>query len=153
MKWIAMSDKTALKLWLQLAKTSARLQYEITARLRTDYGQSMTRFDVLSQLARTDGKRLGVSALSRMLIASSGNISRLLDRMEKEGLLERSPARHDRRSIMIGLTPAGVELFAHMARDHEHWVSEILSDMPKANQQELLDGLILLQGIMAAKPA
>jgi DNA-binding MarR family transcriptional regulator len=148
-----MSDKTALKLWLQLAKTSARLQSEITARLRTDYGQSMTRFDVLSQLARTDGKRLGVSALSRMLIASSGNISRLLDRMEKEGLLERSPGRHDRRSIMIGLTPAGAALFARMARDHEHWVSEILSDMPKANQQELLDGLILLQEIMPAKPA
>ena len=140
-----MSDKTALKLWLQLAKTSAQLQSEITARLRTDYGQSLVRFDVLSQLARTDGNRLGVSALSRMLIASSGNISRLLDRMEKEGLLERSPAPHDRRSIMIVLTPAGAALFARMAKDHERWVNEILSDMPKANQQELLDALLRLQ--------
>jgi len=140
-----MSDKTALKLWLQLAKTSARLQSEITARLRTDYGQSLVRFDVLSQLARTDGNRLGVSALSRMLIASSGNISRLLDRMEREGLLERSPAPHDRRSIMIVLTPAGATLFARMAKDHERWVSEILSGIPKTDQQELLDGLLRFQ--------
>jgi len=148
-----MGDKTTLKLWLQLAKTSARLQTELTARLRTHYGQSMVRFDVLSQLARTDEQRLGVSALSRMLIASLGNISRLLDRMEKEGLLERSPAPHDRRSIMVGLTPAGAALFARMARDHECWVSEILGDMPKAKQQELLEHLIFLQGILPAKPA
>ncbi len=148
-----MSDKTALKLWLQLAKTSALLHSEITARLRTHYGQSMARFDVLSQLARTDERCMAISALSRMLIASSGNISRLLDRMEKEGLLERSPAPHDRRSIMIGLTPAGSALFARMAKDHEHWVSEILSDMPKSNQKELLDRLISLQGILPAKLA
>ena len=147
-----MSDKTALKLWLQLAKTSALLQSEITARLRTHYGQSMARFDVLSQLARTDGKRLGVSALSRMLIASSGNISRLLDRMEREGLLERSPAPRDRRSIMIGLTPAGADLFTRMAKDHECWVGEILAAMSKADQQELLETLTSLQRVMSAKP-
>ncbi|PHS22743.1 MAG: MarR family transcriptional regulator [Robiginitomaculum sp.] len=140
-----MTDKTALKLWLHLAKTSALLQNEITGRFRAHYGQSLARFDVLSQLARAETQTLSIRALSASLIASSGNITRLLDRMQAEGLLSRSPAPHDRRSTLVCLTSAGASLFEGMAKDHEIWVGEMLANMPQSTQQELLDGLLRLQ--------
>lgn len=140
-----MTDKTALKLWLHLAKTSALMQSEITARFRTHYGQSLARFDVLSQLARAPAQSLSIRALSTSLIASSGNITRLLDRMQGEGLLSRSPAPEDRRSVLVRLTPAGASLFEAMAKDHKIWVRDMLADMPESAQQGLLDGLLCLQ--------
>jgi DNA-binding MarR family transcriptional regulator len=147
-----MTDKTALKLWLHLAKASALLQSEITARFRTHYGQSLVRFDVLSQLARAEAQTLSIRVLSASLIASSGNITRLLDRMQDEGLLSRSPAPEDRRSVLVHLTPAGASLFEAMAKDHEVWVSEILADIPKAQQKALLSGLGHLQ-LALVKPS
>jgi DNA-binding MarR family transcriptional regulator len=147
-----MPNKTALKLWLQLARTSAMLQNEINTRFRTQYGQSMTRFDVMSQLARAGDNALGVSALSASLIASSGNISRLLDRMQSEGLVRRQPAPNDRRGIIIQLTGKGQKLFAQMAISHEQWITALLKKAPKAKQQVLLNALVDLQAALSGEP-
>jgi DNA-binding MarR family transcriptional regulator len=147
-----MPNKTALKLWLQLARTSAILQNEINTRFRTRYGQSMTRFDVMSQLARAGDNALGVSALSASLIASSGNITRLLDRMQNEGLVHRQPAPNDRRGIIIQLTGKGQQLFAQMAISHEQWITTLLKKAPKAEQQVLLNALVDLQATLSRKP-
>lgn len=144
-----MSNKIALKLWLQLAKTSAMIHAQVNARFRADYGQSMARFDVLSQLARIESKALGVGALSASLIASSGNITRLLDRMQNEGLLDRRTSQHDRRGVTIFLTPKGAELFAQMAKDHEHWVRDMLVELPGCDQSDLLENLLGLQRVLA----
>ncbi len=145
-----MSSKTALKLWLNLAKTAAQVHGAANARLREAYGQSMARFDVLSQLARAEGQAMRAGALSRALIASSGNISRLLDRMQSEGLLERRPAAQDRRGVMVALSPAGAALFARMARDHERWIRDYFAALPEPRQRDLLDGLRALQASLAS---
>ncbi len=143
-----MRDKTALKLWLHLARTSARVQSAVNARLREKYGQSMARFDVLSQLARAEGQALRSRDLSQALIAAPANISRLLDRMQKEGLLQRTPSARDRRSVMVMLTPAGAALFARMAEDHERWISVYFDAVPETHQRALLKGLLDLQSRM-----
>ncbi len=148
-----MTDKTALKLWLQLAKTSADLHTRINTRFRADYGQSLVRFDVLSQLARADDYTLSVGALSAALIASSGNITRLLDRMQNEGMLERRPAPHDRRSTMIIMTPTGLKLFERMAHDHACWIAEILGDIPIKQQGKMVDNLHAIQRALSKAPS
>lgn len=140
-----MGDKTALKLWLQLAKTSAALQAQVNARFRAQYGQSLARFDVLSQLARAPGQCLNVGVLSKMLIASPGNISRLLDRMQSEALLHRLPSKTDRRSTLIKITPKGSALFTEMAANHARWVEELLDGHGQKQLQDLHGGLMKLQ--------
>lgn len=136
-----MSESTSLKIWLQIAKISAHLQQDVNGKLRENYGQSLSRFDVLSQFIRAGKQEISVGDLSKELIASSGNISRLLDRMEKDELITRRHSANDRRLVYVGITDEGHTLFSSMAKDHAEWITGMLSSMPK-DRQELLSGLL-----------
>lgn len=138
-------SSTSLSIWLQIAKISAQIEQDVNGKLRENYGQSLTRFDVLSQFIRTGDDEMSVGALSRELIASSGNISRLLDRMEKDGLLRRTHSKTDRRSVYVHITKAGHDLFAAMARDHHEWISQMLKGLPQTRQSQLSELLKELQ--------
>ncbi|MBL4893100.1 MAG: MarR family transcriptional regulator [Rhizobiaceae bacterium] len=135
------TDSTSLSIWLQIAKASAHLEQEINGKLRENYNQSLTRFDVLSQFIRAGCDEMSVGTLSSELIASSGNISRLLDRMEKDGQIIRRHSASDRRSVYVDITQAGRELFAAMAADHREWINQTFQELP-ADQQSQLDELL-----------
>lgn len=134
-------SQTSLKLWLQMVRSTKMLEREANAMMRDTYGQSLTRFDVMSQLFRAKDQCLTVGKLASQLIASNGNITGLIDRMEKEGLVAREYNESDRRSIEIRLTVKGTDLFEQMAEHHAEWISERLSAVPKKSQSALLEQL------------
>jgi DNA-binding MarR family transcriptional regulator len=114
-------------------------------RFRSEFGQSLVRFDVMSQLDRFEGG-LTVSALASHLIAStSGNISTLLDRMTAEGLIVRQFDKTDRRRTVVNLTDKGRDLFTTMAAAHAQWTDEAFAQVDTGNQTALLDALIDLR--------
>jgi len=141
-----------LRIWLQIAKSSANLEHSINGKLRENYGQSLSRFDVLSQFIRTGEDELSVGALSKELIASSGNISRLLDRMQKDGLIVRKHSDKDRRSVYIRITKSGHKLFAAMASDHHDWITKMLAGLPHNKQAKLSELLKDLQTVLEDRP-
>lgn len=135
----------SLKLWLQLMKCSKSIEADVGGRLRRSHGQSLSRFDVLSQLERLEEDWVAIGKLARLVMAASGNITALLDRMESEGLIERRASPSDRRSFQVRLTDAGSELFAKMAADHAHWIDAALMDMSDADKQRLVDLLVVVR--------
>jgi len=141
-------EPTALRIWLQIAKSSAHLEQAVNSKLRENYGQSLSRFDVLSQFIRTGEDELSVGALSKELIASSGNISRLLDRMEKDNLIVRRHSDKDRRSVYIRITKSGHTLFAAMASDHHDWITQMLEGLSPKKQTKLSELLKDLQVVL-----
>ena len=86
-----------------------------------------------------------MNALSRLLMVTGGNVTTIVDQLEKEGLVERIAAPSDRRAWLIRLTPAGEKSFAEMARAHEEWVVELLAGMSRRDQDELLKLLAKLK--------
>ena len=115
----------ALKVWLRLLACTNRIEAQIRARLRAEFGITLARFDLLAQLERSaDG--LKMSELSKRLMVSGGNVTGLTDELEKEGLVVREDDPADRRACTVKLTPAGRTLFARMAAVHEQWVIELL---------------------------
>lgn len=135
----------SLKLWLQLMKCAKSIEADVGGRLRRSYGQSMSRFDVLSQLERLDDEWVAIGELARLVMAASGNITALLDRMESEGLIERRASPSDRRSFQVRMTDTGSRLFAKMAADHAGWIDAALVDMPDAEKQRLVDLLVVVR--------
>ena len=131
-------SKHSLRAWLYLLKCSKKLDQIMSARLRQSYGSSLSRFDVLAHLDLAGDAGLSTSALAAKLLASRGNITRLLDRMEHDGLIFRNQHSSDRRVHNICLSRTGAELFRRMAPDHEHWTHEILSVLEPAEQEELV---------------
>lgn len=130
--------KDALRIWLYLLKCSKRLEQELSDRFRANFNSSLSRFDVLAHLDLAGEEGLSTSQLARRLLASKGNITRLLDRMEQDGLIERRQPLSDRRVSRICLAPRGAELFSRMAPAHEGWCQDILGGLTDPDRDSLI---------------
>ena len=78
--------------------------------LRLKHDTTLPRFDVMAALYR---RREGVtmSELSRMLLVSNGNATAVVDRLEGDGLVARTPSEVDRRTVFVALTAEGLKQF------------------------------------------
>jgi DNA-binding MarR family transcriptional regulator len=120
------------------------MEREVNRLFQQEFGQSLARFDVLSQLERALPDGLAVGLLAEQLIASAGNITRLVSRMADEGLVERRAADADRRSQIVGITPKGLGVYRAMADRHTAWAMErmgALTDDEKATVKAILGKL------------
>jgi DNA-binding MarR family transcriptional regulator len=75
------------------------------------------------------------------MMVTGGNITTIVDQLEKEKLVLRQVGATDRRSFMVKLTKAGRDAFADMAVAHEEWVAELFVGLSK-NQQNQLHSLL-----------
>ncbi len=132
--------KAELRLWLRLLTCTTMIEASIRSRLRTEFGATLPRFDVMAQLHRSEaGMTLG--ALSRRMMVSNGNVTGLIDRMVAGGEVERMPHATDRRATTVRLTAAGRTRFDAMAAAHEGWVAELFGDVPPGDVPVLMAAL------------
>jgi len=112
--------------------------------LREEFGTTLPRFDLMAQLERhREGLRM--NELSRLLMVTGGNITAIVDQLEKEGQVERLDDSADRRVFRIRLTRSGEKSFLEMARAHEQWVVELLGGLSRKEHDELLKLLAKLK--------
>ena len=130
-------DHRALRLWLRLITCSQLIEGRVRARLRERFGTTLPRFDLMSQLWRYP-EGLKMNELSRHLMVTGGNVTGIVDRLEKEALVERADDPADRRAFRVRLTRAGRKAFAEMARVHEQWIAALLSGLSRRDHDELL---------------
>lgn len=130
--------KRSLRAWLHLVKCAKRIEQEMTARFRSSYSSSMSRFDVLAHLYQVEGEALSTTELASRLLASRGNITRLLDRMADDGLIQRRPNALDRRISDVYLSRKGRQMFADMAQEHERWSDEVFDALTDAEKDTLI---------------
>lgn len=106
------------------------------ARLQGRFDTTLPRFDLMSQLWRyPDG--LKMNELSRHLMVTGGNVTGIVDPLEKEGMVERTSEPADRRAYRVRLTRAGRKAFAEMARTHEEWIVELLAGYSRKEHAEI----------------
>lgn len=139
----------SLRLWLQLLRSAKTLEAEMGSRFRREFDQSLARFDVLSQLYRLPERRGTVGQIAASVMAASGNITALIDRMEHEGLVERRASPTDRRSSEVTMTAAGLKLFRQMLKAHNRWMDEALGPLPDADKEQLIGLLRRVRQVMA----
>ena len=135
-------DRLSLALWLQLMKCTKAMEAGVGGMLRRGHGQSLARFDVLSQLYRFGGDWATVGEVAENVMASSGNITALLDRMVGEDLIVRRASPSDRRSHQVRMTKKGAALFEEMTDDHAKWVDAALDGIDH-DKKELLTALLV----------
>src|SRR5882757_5346539 len=130
-------DHSALRIWLRLLTCTQLIERRVRARLRQDFATTLPRFDLMAQLERHP-EGLKMNALSRLLMVTGGNVTAIVDQLEKEGLVERLDEPDDRRAFRIRLTRAGERSFGEMARAHEEWVIGLLAGLSRKEHDELL---------------
>lgn len=113
-----------------LAETYAGLQAKVMPTI-TAAGLSLTDFDVLLRLARSDGRRLRMSDLAAQTALSTSGVTRVVDRLENHGLAAREACPSDRRGAYAVLTGEGGRLMAGLLsghlRDIDRWFTGLLS--------------------------
>jgi DNA-binding MarR family transcriptional regulator len=114
--------------WLSFVRTHARLWDEVEAQMRKDHGLTMARYDVLAQLVNAGG-RLGLSDLASSVVLSPSGLSKLLDRMERSGLVRRDPDPDDARSAFATITPRGRSTVAQARHGHHAFLQRAFGDV------------------------
>jgi DNA-binding MarR family transcriptional regulator len=126
----------SLRLWLRLLSCTTLVEETIRQKLREQFDITLSRFDLMAQLERhRDGLTMG--ELSRRMMVSGGNITVIVDQLEKEQLVQRQVAPTDRRSYRVMLTASGRKSFARMAIAHERWVVDLFSGLDVQEQEQL----------------
>ncbi|MBS1879595.1 MAG: MarR family transcriptional regulator [Actinobacteria bacterium] len=99
--------------WRTLARTHAAVSGRIQEGLTEAGLPPLAWFDVLATIAEADG-RMRMGDLAEALVITRGGLTKLVDRLVKAGLLERTFCESDRRVSYATLLPAGVELLSEM---------------------------------------
>lgn len=99
-------------------------------------------FDVLVHLADLPGMRAHQKELRERVLLSESGVSRLLVRMEKAGLITRSTADDDRRSVEIAVTGAGQAALLSAIESHLQLVASLFSDRLAATDQAALSWIL-----------
>ncbi|MES2534964.1 MAG: MarR family transcriptional regulator [Pseudomonadota bacterium] len=127
----------SLKLWLRMLSCTTLIEAEIRTRLRNEFGITLPRFDLMSQLDRhPQGLRMG--ELSKRMMVTGGNITGITDQLEQEKLVVRTPVADDRRAYSVKLTPAGRRAFDRMASVHEGWITELMGGLSANDKGTLI---------------
>jgi len=131
-----MRSKEAIRTWLRLLSCEMVIEQQLRSLFRNHFSVTLPQFDALSELERA-GKQLTMSELSKELMVSNGNVTGIVDRLEKSGLVTRNRAEHDRRLQYIELTPKGRQEFTTMASHHECWLDDMFADLTTADMADL----------------
>jgi DNA-binding MarR family transcriptional regulator len=143
------AERLELKVWLRLLACASQGEAPWRRELQGRFGTTMPTFDILAQIDRRP-RGPTMSELSKRLMASKGNITDLVGRLEARGLVERRTDPADGRRQHIYLTPAGEQLFSELAPAHHDYVVELMRGMDATLLQELYDGLGRLKAAIAA---
>jgi DNA-binding MarR family transcriptional regulator len=129
-------SKQSLRTWLRLLSCETTIEQQLRARFRKHCPVTLPQFDVLSELERAAAP-LTMSQLSTELMVSNGNITGVVDRLEKAGFVKRSRPAHDRRIQFIELTDHGAREFRRIARRHEKWIAGLFAELSVTDMEQL----------------
>ena len=134
----SMTDRE-LNSWKGFLRTHARLTKQLDAELERQHRISLSSYEVLLHLSHADGGRMRMSELAESVILSRSGLTRLVDRLEREGLLERCTCPSDARGFNACLTNAGRELFVAAQRTHIDGIRRMfLTALSDAQQDQLV---------------
>lgn len=123
----------SVSLWFRLLSCHSVMLDELRRELEDRV--TLARFDLLASLSRDDGQTL--ASLSRALLVTAGNLTGLVDRAERDGVVERRPDRADRRLARVWLTVRGRALIQELLPAHAKQVHELLGGLPAQERRDL----------------
>jgi DNA-binding MarR family transcriptional regulator len=131
------SQKQKLRFWLRMLKVQRYIESIIRRKLAAEFDTTLPRFDVMAALDHYDtGVRM--KELSTHIKLSNGNVTTIVDRLVKDGLVIREDDPQDRRVVTVRLSDKGRADFVRMAAAHEGWLDEIFSALSPAE----VDGMV-----------
>jgi DNA-binding MarR family transcriptional regulator len=145
---MSLKEELKLKKGFDIVEHEALLNIYYTANLlkkRADVlfkasGLTDVQYNVMALLTYQAGEEGGLSQaqLSNMMLVNRANITTLVDRMEKSGLVVRTSHSEDRRFNIIKLTTKGKKLFEKVEPLYHEQIQQVMSSVAKPEQKKLI---------------
>jgi DNA-binding MarR family transcriptional regulator len=135
-------SKTVVRAWSRLMKAQQIALASIEQALKTAELPPLGWYDVLLELERAGERGLRPFELEREVLVAQYNLSRLIDRMEKAGYVERRACEDDGRGQVIVITAAGKDIRRGMWPTYAAAIQGALGDRLTMKQVEVLDALL-----------
>ena len=137
-----------------LVEAEAALVRVLDEELRRDAGMPLSTYEALIRLGRSPGRQLQQVELSRQLSLTTGGVTRMIDRLERDGLVRRVSSPTDRRASYAQLTDTGLEAIrrateVHLVSLQRHFVDPLGQD----GLDTLIPSLRRLRDALVGDPA
>ena len=141
----AAADNELVLAFGRLLGAANRLEYLLGRAIEERCGISHLMYEVLLILARAGESGMSMGAISREQVLTTGGVTRLIDRMEAAGLVERVANPGDRRGRLVRLTSAGEAKAIEATRVHlENIQRYFVEPIPTKHRQWFADDLRIL---------
>ena len=117
-------SETELRAWQALLHAHHDVIRKLDAELHEEHGLSLADYDVLLRLARAPGRSLRMTELAERVMLSPSGLTRLVDRLVDEGLVQRDRFDGDARVMLARLTDDGRLALRHAAKTHLRGIRE-----------------------------
>jgi DNA-binding MarR family transcriptional regulator len=107
-----------LAAWRGMLRAHAELTKELDAELTREHDLPLSSYEVLLYLADAPDGRMRMAELADSVLLSRSGLTRLVDRLQREGLLKRERCESDARGYFAEITPKGRRLFDAARRTH-----------------------------------
>jgi DNA-binding MarR family transcriptional regulator len=144
------ATSTAIEAFVRLVRAHVAVTRHLSAQLSADHGLNLNAYEALLHLARAPDRRMRRVDLANGLLLTAGGVTRLLDGLERDGLVAREECASDRRVSYAVLTEAGRAKLREASKSHTRQIGELLG--APYDQKELVQLVELLNRLPGVDP-
>ena len=122
--------------WVRFLRAHAALTRELSARLEADHALTMSDFDVLIQLYHAEDHAMRRVDIARSVLLTASGITRLLDGLERCGLVAKKSCSTDARVSYAVLTEEGLRKVEDARKSHQADIDELFGARLKPKERE-----------------
>ena len=121
-------NKREMAAWHAFIRAHARVVRMLEAELEAEHGLTLPAYEVLAHLSEAPGRQLRMSELAAFAVLTPSGLTRLVDKLVRDGLVERQKCGSDARVVFATVTEAGMQRLAAAYPTHLRGVREHLVD-------------------------
>jgi DNA-binding MarR family transcriptional regulator len=126
--------------WRGMLRAHAELTRALDAELTREHDLPLSSYEVLLFLGDSDEGRMRMSELADSVLLSRSGLTRLVDRLERQGLLRRERCASDARGLFAEITDEGRAAFAEARKTHLDGVRRLFLDHFSRDELRTLGG-------------
>jgi len=139
---MATAIPTRLEAWVSFLRSHAAITRELSAQLQREHGLTLNDYEVLLHLARADGSMMRRVDLAQSVLLSASGITRLLEGLERTGLVEKHACKSDGRVTYAQLTEVGLEKLEVAGLAHLRGIEELFVSRYSGSELATLSDLL-----------
>ena len=136
------TGESEVRTWIRFLATHAAITRELEARLMGAHGLTLSDYDVLVQLARAPEHKLRNIELAKAVVLTRSGVTRLVDGLEKDGLVTRCACADDKRGSFVAITDDGLARLRAAASTQLESVRELFLERLGEEGVAQMDGLL-----------